>query len=210
MNTLRNSLKQQYSQIPNELITDSKLCNGSLRVLLYLFTKPDDWNVYNKDICKQLNISEQTLTKYWKTLLNSGWLKREKSRDNKGKLTGGYTYLIGNFSISIESTEQVKSIEHTNNKLINKKETNKKKQSDYDKFIDLLKSKCKYKSKVTKTKDGEKLFKQIDNQDALVNSYIHHQKEKKEYAVRITRFMEDYETVYKEVAEQPRFVERSF
>ena len=71
MNTLRNELKRSYSQIPNELITDLTLCHGSLRVLLYLFTKPDDWNVYNKDICKQLSISEQTLTKYWKILLAS-------------------------------------------------------------------------------------------------------------------------------------------
>jgi len=134
MNTLRNTLKQRYSQIPNELITDLNLCNGSLRVLLYLFTKPDDWNVYNKDICKQLNISEQTLTKYWKTLLASGWLKREKSRNKDGKLTGGYTYLIGNFSISIKSTEQVKSIEHSNNKPINKKETNTNGKTDYDVF----------------------------------------------------------------------------
>jgi|FLOH01.1.fsa_nt_gi hypothetical protein len=125
MNTLRNELKEKYSQIPNELITDLSLCHGSLRVLLYLFTKPDNWNVYNLDICKQLDISEQTLTKYWKKLLSSKWLIREQSRNDKGHLTGGYTYRIGNFTVSIQSTESVKSIDYSNNKLINKKETNK-------------------------------------------------------------------------------------
>jgi hypothetical protein len=129
MNQLRNTLKEKYSQIPNELITDMSLSAGALRVLLYLFTKPDNWNVYNLDICKQLEISEQTLTKYWKILLDSKWLKRDKARDGEGKLTGGYVYLIGEFSISIKSTEQVKSIEHSNNKPIKQKETNNKKTS---------------------------------------------------------------------------------
>lgn len=90
------------------------------------------------------------------------------------------------------------------------KENKTNNKSEFDKFIDFLKSKCKYKSKVTKTKDGEKLFKQIEDKKGLVRAYIQHQEEKKEFAVRITKFMEDYETVYKEVAEQPRFVERTF
>lgn len=133
MNTLRNELKSKYSQIPNELITDLELCNGSLRVILYLFTKPDNWNVYNKDICNQLSISEQTLTKYWKKLLNSKWLQREPSRDKEGKLTGGYTYRIGNFTVSIQSTETVKSIDHSNNKPLNKEVTN----IHYDDFLEI-------------------------------------------------------------------------
>jgi len=124
MNLLRNTLKKQYSQIPNELITDLSISSGELRVLLYLFTKPDDWSVYNKDICNQLGISEQTLTKYWKSLLKSKWLRREISSGSQGKFTGGYIYHIGNFTVSIESTETVKSIEHSNNKPLNKDLTN--------------------------------------------------------------------------------------
>lgn len=187
MNTLRNTLKKEYSQIPNELITDLTISAGALRVLLYLFTKPDNWNVYNKDICKRLSISEQTLTKYWKELLKSNWLKREQSRDEKGHLTGGYTYQIGNFTVSIQITETVKSIEHSNNKPIKKKETN-----SFDLFLSTLKSKVTIKSKVTKTKEGQKLFKQIEDKEQLIKDYIKHQEEKKEYAQRITAFMEDY------------------
>ena len=123
MNTLRNKLKQQYSQIPNELITDLSLSNGALRVLLYLFTKPDEWNIYNKDIQKQLNISDKTLAKYWKELLASRWLRRTKRPPSDGKFAGGYLYQIGNFSISEESSEKEKSSEHSNNKPINKKLT---------------------------------------------------------------------------------------
>ena len=194
MNTLKNELKAKYSQIPNELVTDLTISAGALRVLLYLFTKPDNWNVYNADICKQLDISEKTLTKYWSELLSSKWLRREKKQTKDGKFTGGYSYLIGSFTISEKSSESEKSSDHSNNKPIQKKETNNNK---YDIFLDYLKSKCKYKSKVTKTNNGSKLFNQIEDKKQLAIDYIKHQEDKNEYAVRISKFMEDYNTVYK-------------
>ena len=130
MNLLRNTLKKRYSQIPNELITDLDISAGELRVLLYLFTKPDNWSVYNKDICKQLGISEQTLTKYWKNLIVSRWLRRDIAHSEDGRLTGGYVYHIGTFNristntVSIHSTETVDSIDHSNTKPLNKDLTN--------------------------------------------------------------------------------------
>ena len=133
MNTLRNELKRDYSQIPNELIIDMSISHGALRVLLYLFTKPDNWNVYNKDIQKQLNISDKTLAKYWKELLASKWLRRTKRPPSDKNLAGGYEYHIGSFAISEESSEKEKSSkkekssDHSNNKLIKKKVTNKEK-----------------------------------------------------------------------------------
>jgi len=124
MNTLRNDLKRDYSQIPNELIIDRNISHGALRVLLYLFTKPDNWNVYNKDICKQLSISENTLTKYWKELLSSKWLRRERKKDDSGKfISGNYFYEIGNFTVSPKVVETEETIEHSNNNSIQKKET---------------------------------------------------------------------------------------
>ena len=42
------------------------------------------------------------------------------------------------------------------------------------------------------------LFNQIENKRQLIIDYIRHQEEKKEYAVVITKFMEDYNTVYKD------------
>jgi hypothetical protein len=97
---MKNTLKANFSQIPNELVTDLSISSGALRVLLYLVTKPDGWNVHNLDVCKNLNINEKTLTKYWKELLNSVWLRREITvdEDKDGQFTGGYTYQIGHFT----------------------------------------------------------------------------------------------------------------
>lgn len=139
MNTLKNALKAQYSQIPNDLIIDMNLSSNALRVLLYLFTKPDNWNVYNSDICKQLNISEKSLTKYWKELLNSRWLRRTKKQSSSGKFTGGYLYHIGNFSISEKSSVSVKSGEYNNNIPLQQKETiNNNKKINKKESLDLI------------------------------------------------------------------------
>ena len=75
--------------------------------------------------------------------------------------------------------------------------TSNKKNNTYDAFLGYLKSKCKYKSKITKTKEGKDLFNQIQDKKQLVIDYLKHQEDKKDFAVRITKFMEDYNTVYK-------------
>jgi Mn-dependent DtxR family transcriptional regulator len=74
--------------------------------------------------------------------------------------------------------------------------TKNKTKNIFDDFLDQLKSSSKYKTKVTKTRDGEKLFKEIEDKGKLFSDYLKHQEEKKEFSVRITSFMEDYKTVY--------------
>jgi len=79
-----------------------------------------------------------------------------------------------------------KCLESKENKTINKT------INTYDVFLKQLKEQVSIKSKVTKTKDGKKLFDSIENKDLLTKTYINHQIEKKEFAQRITAFMEDY------------------
>ena len=76
------------------------------------------------------------------------------------------------------------------------------KKSEYDDFLSQLKKACKYKSKVTKTKEGAKLFKVILDKAKLFEDYIQHQTEKDNYAVVITKFMEDYETVHSQTIQE--------
>ncbi len=83
--------------------------------------------------------------------------------------------------------------------------TTNKTISEYESFISQLKDASKYKTKVTKTKDGEKLFKQIEDKKKLFTDYLKHQSDKKEYAVRLTAFMEDYKTVHSVEVKQEEF-----
>ncbi len=121
MNTLKNNLKERFIQAPSELIVDMDLCNGSLRVLLYLFTKPNNWNVYNKDICKQLDISDKTLGKYWKELLASRWLKRRRRLPGEKDNAGGFEYEIGFFAKTEQSSDLDNSDTADNSSTVDKK-----------------------------------------------------------------------------------------
>lgn len=95
MSILRNSLRQKFAQIPNELITDTRLSNGAFRVAAYLYSRPDNWNVNNKDVQAQLGINDRgTLAKYWNELIEFGWIARElKPHDENGHF-GGYDYTL--------------------------------------------------------------------------------------------------------------------
>ena len=66
----------------------------------------------------------------------------------------------------------------------------------YELFLENLTRHVKYKSKVTNTKEGAKLFKEFKGIDAvnqLIKDYTAYQNTKGEFAIRITDFMKDYE-----------------
>jgi len=85
------------------------------------------------------------------------------------------------------------------------KPDNKTTKKPYDMFIEYLESNAPIKSKVTKTKEGEKLFKIIEDKKKLIIDYINHQKEKGEFAIRITAYMKDYDSFYnKQNKEAPK------
>ena len=79
-----------------------------------------------------------------------------------------------------------------NNEKGKEKEKEKGKPKGYDLFISDLKQQVSIKSKVTKTKEGEVLFKQMKDVEKLKVDYVAHQLDKKEFSQRITAFMEDY------------------
>lgn len=128
----------------------------------------------------------------------------DKSKGNKTYFNVtdlAYSLVIENTNLSNEDYQGVSKNDYYNSKLdnskLNKTNTKETKQNLYDRFIEYLKANCKYKSKVTITKEGKELFNQIEDKKQLANDYIKYQEEKGDYAVRITKYMEDYNTVYK-------------
>lgn len=94
MGLLKNRAPSEFCQIPNALIVDNRLSMGSKVLYCYLRSKPDQWKIYNKEVAKSLNISEDTLSKYWKELLQCGWISRQQNRDKNNSFSGGYDYEI--------------------------------------------------------------------------------------------------------------------
>ncbi len=141
----------------------------------------------NNHFEKSFGISKKSISNTISSLIKKGFITSELSNRNHTRILSiknGHSS-IKDGQLSIKSGESKENI--TINKTIN----------IFDAFLEELKSKVTIKSKVTKTKDGEKLFKQIEDKDKLLNDYIKHQLDKKEFAQRITAYMEDYGTVHK-------------
>lgn len=93
MAILYNQLRDNFTQIPNELLTDSRLSNGAKVVYCYVASKPTGWKVWNTEIQQSLNIKDSgTMSKYWKELIETGWIDRTRTKSNNGQFSGGYDY----------------------------------------------------------------------------------------------------------------------
>ena len=87
MSIVRNSIKENFTQIPNHIL-DADISSGAFRVLVYLYSKPNNWYVRNKDIMNRLNIGKQdTVAKYWKELLGANLIERTKDKGNSYSYT---------------------------------------------------------------------------------------------------------------------------
>lgn len=95
MSVLRNKLKEKYSNIPNEMIEDVRLSHSTFRVLCYLFSRPNDWQINNTDISNRTGIKDpKTLANCFTQAIDLGWLNRERKRSKSGQLKGGYNYTL--------------------------------------------------------------------------------------------------------------------
>lgn len=92
-----NSIRKRsgFAKIPNAAAIDLSISDGALRVYLYMSTKPDDWLFNNRDIQHKLNIKRsETIAKYWKELITSGWISRQPVLNSNGRPTGYFDYVI--------------------------------------------------------------------------------------------------------------------
>lgn len=96
MAILRNFVNNKFTIIQNELITDTRISAQAFRVACYLLSRPDGWQVYNKDIQNKLGIkTAQALANYWKELIGAGIVHRKQVRGAANRFSGGFEYAVG-------------------------------------------------------------------------------------------------------------------
>jgi hypothetical protein len=137
---LINEIKDNYTQIPNNIIIDNRLSDKALRVYLYIASKPTGWNVFNYDVMKSLNIKQKsTIANIWKQLDELGYISRVKVTQNselsKTHKVGSYIYTIYSKSMSEPKDGISQSMAepkdgviqtHSNKELISNKEPKKR------------------------------------------------------------------------------------
>ena len=81
MNNVKNAIRKGFTITPNALINDNEMSDRARFLFVYMAAKPDEWEFYLEPMAQSLGYSLDTLRKYMKELLSSGWVTRERKRD---------------------------------------------------------------------------------------------------------------------------------
>jgi hypothetical protein len=82
-----------FVQIDKQLVNDNRLSWKAKGIMLYLLSKPDNWNVYELDIANNSADKLCSVRSGIKELIQLGYITRTKQRDSKKKFAG-YLYNV--------------------------------------------------------------------------------------------------------------------
>lgn len=111
--------KQQlnFTMIPNTLICDPTISSKAKAVYCYLYSRPDDWQFYTKEIEKNFKEGRDAINSAISELISFGWIEKEQVR-----ISGRFSH--NEFTINIEQ-KAVNGIT-VNGKAVNGKTVNGK------------------------------------------------------------------------------------
>lgn len=94
MGKLYNELVNNFTQIPNLIISDTNIKHISFRLYCYYASKPNGWKIRNADIIEKLGISKDTIASANKNLVDNGWINRFKEKNTNGTFNGSFSYQL--------------------------------------------------------------------------------------------------------------------
>ena len=90
--------------VHKKFIYDPKLSARSKGVLLYLLSRPNDWQIYTSEIQKHMTDGIKSVNSAVKELMDAGYIKRTLKRSEKGTFKG-YEYLVYEIPTEMPFTE---------------------------------------------------------------------------------------------------------
>ena len=92
-------IRKGYTRIPNTLFTDTALTVGARLVCAYIMSNKAGWDYSAAGIAHAVGMSEFWVQQRLIELENVGYLKRERKRDERGRLKG-ITYTVTNIDFT--------------------------------------------------------------------------------------------------------------
>ena len=75
---IRRKHKNRFTQIPNAIFADRRLCIAAKGLLVYLLSRPPNWTVRHDQLQYTLGIGRKLLTKLLNELAEAGYLDRDE------------------------------------------------------------------------------------------------------------------------------------
>ena len=83
-----------YVMIATEMLKDSSLSLKAKGLLCFLLSKPDDWQIYVRQLAGNLQESKNTIANILNELIGKGYCKRERRHDKAKGTFSGYDYTV--------------------------------------------------------------------------------------------------------------------
>jgi len=87
-NSFKNSIKKNFTVVPNSVLTNDNISWKAKGIFSYLASKQDDWNFYVGEIQQNATDGETALKSGLKELENSGYLTRKPNQNDQGQFSG--------------------------------------------------------------------------------------------------------------------------
>lgn len=82
MPILKSEVRNKFSTIPNSIIRCKDLSDGDYRLLIYLFSLPDNWKINQTYLGNELGCARENINKKISRIKEAGYLKVIKSIEN--------------------------------------------------------------------------------------------------------------------------------
>lgn len=125
MAVLRKSKKSDYTIIDNNIFKNSKLTLKAKGMICTMLSLPDDWVFSEMGLTQLSNDSRTGIRSTLQELQEYGYLKRERTRNDKG-LLGETIYTIYEEPMYQKPTLEKPTLDKKHNKELNNKELNNK------------------------------------------------------------------------------------
>lgn len=179
-----------YQNIPRELIFDSSLSDRARFVFCYMVSKPDDWQFFLEPMAKEIGYSVETLRKYIKELVESGWIVKGEQERDKG-VFGATSYTLRANKKSCTGNTDTEFFRHGKNPtqhnidIIQKREE-KKGRKEYSPVFE--EAYVAYRRKGNKANAYKMWLKLTDKDMLMVATHIPHY-----VATREVQYQKDFE-----------------
>lgn len=98
MAILKNNLKENFSIVPNEVITSNEPNDGEYRLLMYLYHLPNDWEVNQEYLANKLGLSRVQINRRISNLKTKKFIEIIKIKIGQNKWKYDYILNIPNVS----------------------------------------------------------------------------------------------------------------
>lgn len=213
-------------------VEDETLSWKAKGIMSYLFSKPDDWHIYQTQLEKVSTDGKASVRAAINELLENGYMTRKNRRKSNGDFDG-YDYTLHEYPVNdgVRKMEDVKmedakmvfaKSDTTNNDFTNNdltKNDNNSVRIPYKEIIDYLNEKAgkrySYKSKETKDfiKARYKEDRTLEDFKTVIDTKVSHWKGSDEWEVYLrpkTLFSKKFETYLNEVPNNKNTSENSF